>query len=165
MSIGAGSERWSHLVLRICPDAVLRRVCPPVERFDRTLRDLAWDMRRLMLAHQGIGLAAPQAGVELRLFVCEIDERRLAIVNPKITARGRAMDATVEGCLSLPGVNVSVGRQTAVTVSGRDLRGKGVSFTAEGLWARVIQHELDHLNGRLISDYEGDEGVDGDTAA
>jgi peptide deformylase len=141
------------LRLHVVPDPVLRNVCGPVERFDRTLRDLAEDMHAFMLRHHGIGLAAPQVGFELRLFVCALEERRLAVVNPEIVAVGEEREAMVEGCLSLPGIGVDVSRPPRLTVRGFDLRGEALSFEVEGLWARVVQHETDHLNGRLITDH------------
>ena len=150
-----GNERdpAASLALRTLPDPVLRLVCEPVDAFDRPLRELVEEMVQLMLRNQGIGLAAPQAGVTLRLFVGEIDGRRLSVVNPRLQACGAGAEEGVEGCLSLPGVEVPVGRAKAVEVRGRTPEGKALSFVAEGLWARLVQHEVDHLNGRLISDY------------
>jgi peptide deformylase len=150
-----GSERdpAASPALRTQPDPVLRLVCEPVDAFDRSLRELAEEMRQLMLRHRGIGLAAPQAGVTLRLFVAEVDGRRLSIVNPRLQACGAGAEEGVEGCLSLPGVEVPVTRAKAVEVRGRTPEGKALSFIAEGLWARLVQHEVDHLNGRLICDY------------
>jgi len=152
---GYGTERdpAQPLTLRTLPDPVLRLPCEPVEAFDRHLRELVEEMRQLMLRHRGIGLAAPQAGVTLRLFVGEIDGRRLSVVNPRLRACQTASEEGVEGCLSLPGVEVPVTRATAVEVRGRTPAGRALSFVAEGLWARLVQHEVDHLNGRLISDY------------
>jgi peptide deformylase len=146
------------LVLRTVPDPVLRSVCEPVDAFDRALRELAEEMRQLMLRHQGIGLAAPQAGISLRLFVAEIDGRALSIVNPRLLRCGAGSEAAVEGCLSLPGVEVPVSRAPAVEVRGRTPEGKVVTTTVEGLWARVVQHEVDHLNGRLICDHAAPAG-------
>jgi peptide deformylase len=140
------------LTLRTLPDPVLRLVCAPVDAFDRSLCELVAEMRQLMLRHRGIGLAAPQAGVGLRLFVGEIDGRRLAIVNPQLRSYGAPSDLGSEGCLSLPGVEVSVSRARAVELRGRTPDGKAVSLLAEGLWARLVQHEVDHLNGCLICD-------------
>jgi peptide deformylase len=135
------------------PDPVLRSACAPVDSFDRPLRELVEEMCQLMLRHRGIGLAAPQAGVARRLFVAEIDGRRVSIVNPQLFPCGWAEQAGVEGCLSLPGVEIEVTRAAAVQVTGRTPEGTALSLVFEGLWARVVQHEVDHLNGRLICDY------------
>jgi peptide deformylase len=110
-------------------------------------------MRELMLRHRGIGLAAPQAGFALRLFVGEIDGRRLTVANPRLRACGTGSEDGVECCLSLPGVEVPIARAKAIEVRGWTPEGKALSFVAEGLWARVVQHEVDHLNGRLICDH------------
>jgi peptide deformylase len=143
----------ASLVLRTVPDPVLRCVCEPVDAFDRALREVVEEMRQLMLWHQGIGLAAPQAGIALRLFVAEIDGRPLSVANPRLLRCGPGSETAVEGCLSLPGVEVPVSRAQAVKVRGRTPDGRAVTLTVEGLWARVVQHEVDHLNGRLICDH------------
>jgi peptide deformylase len=161
-----GSERdpAASLALRTLPDSVLRLVCEPVDTFDRSLRELVEEMRQLMQRHQGIGLAAPQAGVRQQLFVGEIDGRRLSVVNPRLQACGAGSEEGVEGCLSLPGVEVPVTRAKAVEVRGRTPEGQALSFVAEGLWARLVQHEVvDHLNGRLICDYAPAAAVPGRT--
>jgi peptide deformylase len=143
----------ASLVLRTAPDPVLRSVCEPVDTFDRALCELVEEMRQLMLRHEGVGLAAPQAGIPLRLFVAEIDGRTLSVVNPRLLRCGSGSETAVEGCLSLPGVEVPVSRAEAVEVRGRTPDGKAVALTLEGFWARVVQHEVDHLNGRLICDH------------
>ena len=142
-----------RLVLRTLPDPVLRSVCEPVDAFDRALRELVEEMRQLMLRHQGIGLAGPQAGIASRLFVAEIDGRPLSVVNPRLLRCGAGSETAVEGCLSLPGVEVPLSRTEAVEVRGRTADGSAVSLIVEGFWARVGQHEVDHLNGRLICDH------------
>ena len=146
-------SRIRPLALVLYPDPVLRTVCEPVETFDSTLRDVAEEMLALMQHHQGIGLAAPQVGLRQRLIVAGIDNRRLVLVNPEVLAASVPRDL-IEGCLSLPGVQTNVRRPERIRVTGFDLRGQHRSFGATGLWARVIQHELDHLNGVLILDYD-----------
>jgi peptide deformylase len=146
-------ERQLHrLSLVYYPDLILRKVCVPVERFDSTLRDLVQEMFALMWAHSGIGLAGPQVAVEKQVLVCAIAEQQLCLTNPMLhdTAEPREF---VEGCLSLPGVQVRVRRPERIRVTGYDQHGQRRSFGAAGLWARVNQHELDHLNGVLICDY------------
>ena len=145
-------EVGHRLSLTIYPDSVLRHMCEPVERFDSELRDLVDEMLVLMREHNGIGLAAPQAGIRKRLFVCELEGRALCIVNPKIkNAKGQS--EMVEGCLSLPGFQVRVTRNKKLLVRGYDLKGRRTSLRMTNLWARVAQHEVDHLNGVLICDY------------
>jgi len=108
-------------------------------------------MLALMRVHNGIGLAAPQVGITQRLFVAEIRGRFVCLVNPVIAARC-ASDRMTEGCLSLPGVYVDVERDRQVEVQGYDVYGRRREHCVEGLWARVIQHEIDHLDGVLICD-------------
>ena len=149
----AAADRWHSpkLTLVYYPDPVLRAVCRPVDRFDSTLSDLVQEMFSLMLTHTGIGLAGPQAAVEQRVFVSAIQGRQFCLANPEIQEAGEPGEF-VEGCLSLPDVRISVTRPEHIRVSGYDVRGHKVGFSATGLWARVIQHELDHLNGILILD-------------
>ena len=105
-----------------------------------------------MRENNGIGLAAPQAGIRKRLFVCELEGRALSIVNPEIR-KAKGQSEMAEGCLSLPGVHVSVTRNKKLLVRGYDLNGRRTRLKMSGLWARVAQHEVDHLNGVLICDY------------
>jgi peptide deformylase len=144
--------RGESLNLRIFPDEVLRQACDPVERFDTELRDLIDEMLILMRVRGGIGLAAPQVGITKRLFVCEIENRSISLINPSITAVGGKAEM-IEGCLSLPEVQVNITRSDRLLVIGYDLNGQKQQFFFSGLWARVIQHELDHLDGVLICDY------------
>jgi len=145
-------KELARLSLRVFPDAVLREQCAPVEHFDSTLRDLLDEMLVLMRARKGIGLAGPQVGLRQRLFVAEIEGRSLCLVNPTIQALpGQA--GLCEGCLSLPGVEVEVTRPGSIVATGYDARGQKQQHAVTGLWARVIQHETDHLNGVLIVDH------------
>jgi peptide deformylase len=154
----AGNPSPIHrLSLVLYPDAILRTACEPVDRFDSTLREVAEEMLELMRHHLGIGLAAPQVGLRQRLIVCRIQEHPLVLTNLEVKNAAEPRDF-VEGCLSLPGVQVNVRRPERIRVTGYDLRGRRQSFGATGLWARVIQHELDHLNGVLICDYQPHAG-------
>ena len=141
------------LTLLYYPHPFLRKVCRPVERFDSTLRDVADEMTALMQSRSGIGLAAPQVGLEHRLLVCGLETQFMALANVRVLESAQAGEF-VEGCLSLPGVMVKVRRPERIRVSGYDVHGCRKHLAATGLWARVIQHELDHLNGVLICDYE-----------
>jgi peptide deformylase len=139
------------LSLRFHPDPILRQTCRPVDRFDTWLSDVLEEMLLLMRIHQGIGLAAPQVGITQRLFVAEIDGYPICVVNPAIVARSGS-DRMAEGCLSLPGLHVDIQRDRRVEVQGFDAQGRKRSYHVEGLWARVMQHEVDHLDGVLICD-------------
>jgi peptide deformylase len=145
-------KRLRGLGLVLHPDPMLRTVCPPVSRFDSTLRDLFQEMFDLMLGRGGIGLAGPQVAVGQRLLVGQIGGRSLRLTNPEVRVAGTSGWLT-EGCLSLPDTLVTVLRPERIEVKGYDDRGRRRSFSATGLWARVIQHELDHLNGVLILDH------------
>ena len=134
-------------------DPVLRRKSVPVEGGFAELRPLVQDMFDTMYDEPGIGLAAPQVGVSLRLLVVGDEEGRgvQVLVNPTITAQGGKVTAE-EGCLSLPGVFAQVTRSEWVTLEAQDLEGKAIAITARGLRSRVFQHELDHLDGVLFID-------------
>lgn len=146
-----GRKQLPKLSLVYYPDPVLRAVCHAVDHFDSTLSDLVQEMFSLMFTHAGIGMAGPQVAVEQRVLVCAIQGRQLCLTNPEIREVAQPAEF-VEGCLSLPNVQISVTRPERIQVSGYDKRGHKVRFGATGLWARVIQHELDHLNGVLICD-------------
>jgi peptide deformylase len=109
-------------------------------------------MLELMRAHHGIGLATPQIGLLVRLIVADIGDGPVCLVNPLLTP-APPRDRMTEGCLSLPGVVVEIERPQIVEVRGLDQSGAPVHFEARGLLARVLQHEVDHLEGVLIVDY------------
>jgi peptide deformylase len=134
-------------------DPVLRRRANPVGDVTPEIRRLVADMVDTMYDEVGIGLAAPQVGVSLRLLVVGDEEGRgvQVLVNPTITAQGGKVTAE-EGCLSLPGVFAQVTRSEWVTLEAQDLEGKAIAITARGLRSRVFQHELDHLDGVLFID-------------
>lgn len=146
------------LPIRIYPDPVLRARCREIETFDDRLRKLAADMVETMYEAPGVGLAASQVGVEERLCVVDPtageEEGTLQIlVNPAIAADGGAgQDTDTEGCLSIPGITEKVTRPYRIQVTAQDLDGNPVAFPAEGLHARVICHEVDHLDGVLFTD-------------
>jgi peptide deformylase len=134
------------------PDPLLRAVCKPVDTFDGALRDLADKMLSLMHHHAGIGLSAPQVGRRERLLVCAVQNEAFTLANIEIHDASQPRDF-LEGCLSLPNIHVNVRRPERIRVTGYDVFGQRRSFGAVGLWARVIQHGLDHLNGVLVCDY------------
>jgi peptide deformylase len=135
-------------------DPVLRTKALAVEQFDERLRDEVKRMAILMEDALGIGLAAPQVGISHRVLVYRVDPESpvVALVNPQIDWSSRDEEISEEGCLSLPHVLVDVERPISVRVSARDEQGEDLVVEASGLEARVIQHELDHLDGILILD-------------
>ena len=149
-------ERKSHsksFYLRIYPDSVLREVCEPVQGFDSWLHDVIKEMFLLMQANNGIGLAGPQVGIAQRLFIAQIHHQAICLINPTITSGGGYARIT-EGCLSLPNTLAHIQRNRHIDVQGYDFQGQRQTYQLQDLWARVIQHEIDHLNGILIIDHE-----------
>jgi peptide deformylase len=146
--------------IRQYPDPVLRMQAQQVERFDADLEKLVERMQRLMTDAAGVGLAANQVGVLQRVFVVqpEAEDEPRALVNPTIVERSAEKCTENEGCLSMQGVLIPVERELAVTVEARDEHGEDVRLELEGLPARVVQHELDHLDGVLIIDRTTPEG-------
>ena len=145
--------------IRQYPDPVLRLQANEVGSFDDHLSRLADRMTQLMHDARGVGLAATQIGVLQRLFVFRTDEddEAQAVVNPALTSRSSETDVFDEGCLSLQGVLVPVERSVEVTLEGRDLDGQPLRLELEEQAARVVQHELDHLDGVLILERTDDE--------
>jgi peptide deformylase len=141
-------------VVRKLGDPVLRATALPVERFDEALQREVQRMGELMHDALGVGLAATQLGVLHRLLVYRAypEDQLTALVNPVIEWRSDELEAAEEGCLSLPGVHVEVERPASVRVRALDEHGEELQIDAEGLTARVIQHEVDHLDGVLILD-------------
>ena len=133
-------------------DPVLRMRAEDVEQFDDELRRVTERMRSLMHDADGIGLAATQVGILRRFFVCTIDGEDRVLVNPVITERSDDTEVDGEGCLSLGPVRVPVERADRVRIEARDERGEPVVLELEGFPARVVQHELDHLDGTLMLD-------------
>ena len=136
------------------PHPALKKVCPPVTAFGPELRRLAERMLELMAKGAGVGLAAPQVGLEIRLFVCNLtsdSKDAFACVNPEFTELEGA-EVCAEGCLSLPGVSVNKRRAARVVLEGFDVDGNPLKRAGEGLEARVWQHEADHLDGTLLID-------------
>lgn len=139
-------------------DPVLRAEAEDVTSFDDDLRTLVRDMFETMYHAEGIGLAAPQVGVSKRILVLDLrledqPEVRMALVNPSITWESDDLDKQTEGCLSIPGLEELVARPWAVRVEGFDPNGNAVSVEAEDLFSRVLQHEIDHLEGVLFLDH------------
>lgn len=137
------------------PDPRLKEVAREVAEIDDEVRLLAENMLHTMYLAKGIGLAATQVGEPRRIIVSDVSKDRnnpICIINPKIIARDGERQSE-EGCLSVPGYRDKVKRSERVTVSGIDLSGAGIEIEADGLLAACIQHEIDHLDGRLFVDY------------
>jgi peptide deformylase len=133
-------------------DPVLKTRASPVESFDESLVRLTQDMLATMRDNEGVGLAATQVGRLKRVFVAAIEDDEYVIVNPVLTDISETTETATEGCLSIPGIQVDVERPTAVTISGQDVSGRPLQIEASDLLARVLQHEVDHLDGVLILD-------------
>jgi len=133
-------------------DPVLKSRATPVDRFDDALRDQVARMSAIMRDAIGVGLAAPQVGLSQRLLVYQVGHEApvIAVVNPEIEWTSDAEEPLEEGCLSLPGVHIDVDRPIHVRVRAQDEHGDPQLIEASGLEARVLQHEIDHLNGVLI---------------
>jgi len=142
------------LVIRKYPDAVLRKTCSEIKDITDHEKELFDKMLFTMKRFFGIGLAAPQIGISKKLIVVEVEDRTLKLANPKIELAEGA-GRMEEGCLSVPDLTVEVERPFKVVVVGLNERGKEVRVNAEGLMARVLQHEIDHLRGKLIIDHAG----------
>lgn len=145
---------WSKLEVIYYPDPRLRKACRIVEEFDDALAALAGRMLELMRAEQGVGLAAPQVGQQVRLFVCNVtgdpkDDR--VFVNPELSELSGEIESQ-EGCLSIPDVLVTLRRAKHCRLNAKDIKGRPIELEGEDLVARCWQHEVDHLHGRLIID-------------
>ena len=144
-----------NIRVRHYPDPFLRLQSEEVDEVDDSLLDLIEKMFVAMEDERGIGLAAPQIGVSKRIIVVSIEEKkfnRLALINPVIVHLSSDMEVMEEGCLSVPGVNADVERPVEAVVRGTTKNGRLVEISAQGLLARVLQHEIDHLNGVLFID-------------
>ena len=138
--------------LKIYPDPVLRKISSPVLGINNIVRHLIKKMSKIMYSRKGIGLAAPQVGTLERVIIADIGEGLISMINPEILT-GYGEDYIDEGCLSLPDTVVNVKRKQSVFVRYLDKNEREKESELDGLTARVIQHEVDHLNGVLIIDH------------
>ena len=150
------------LAIHTLGHSALRTPARRISKVDESVRDLARDMLRAMYAANGIGLAAPQVGVHKQLLVIDLDPENaaappLVLINPEIRSFGPGLDTYEEGCLSIPVVYLNVVRPTTVEVGYRDELGRPQRLRTDGLLARCIQHEMDHLSGVLFVDRVTDE--------
>jgi len=135
------------------PQAVLGRPAETVKEIDDDIRRLVDKMTDIMLENRGIGLAAPQVGIGLRLFMIALDgkrESRKVYINPKVTVTSDELEPYDEGCLSVPGVYTKIRRYKKCRVTATNLEGNSFTEEADGLYARALQHESDHLEGMTI---------------
>ncbi|MFH1783823.1 MAG: peptide deformylase [bacterium] len=132
-------------------DPALWKKSKKVAKVDDEIKSLLKDLIKTMYAHNGVGLSAPQVGIHKRVIVVDIGTGLTTLVNPKILSKCGKQSAP-EGCLSVPGVYIEVKRADEITVEGLDKNGMYVQIEASGLFARALQHEIDHLDGILITE-------------
>jgi peptide deformylase len=139
------------LTIRLYGDPILRRKSREVKEMNGDIQKLIDDMAKLMYKNKGLGLAAPQVGILKRVIIADVGEGLVSLVNPKILWR-QGKDIMSEGCLSIPGIDLEIKRSKEVIVEGLNREGEKLQLGAVGLLARVLQHEIDHLDGILIVD-------------
>ncbi len=156
------TQRLMKLDIRKTDDPILRQPTEEVIDFDLELQMLIDNMIETMRVNNGVGLAAPQIGVSQKIFICEFTGDKEAklpefpltvMINPKITHYSKEQRRMVEGCLSFPGLEILIKRPSKITIEGQDRYGKKISIDADGIYARVMQHENDHLNSTLLIDH------------
>jgi peptide deformylase len=140
------------LEIRRFGDPILKTRAAPVTSFDGSLAHLAEEMLATMRDYEGVGLAANQVGRLKRILVAALEAEEFVVVNPVVEEAAETTDRGLEGCLSIPGIQVEVERPTAVTISGQDPSGAPLRLEVSGMLARIFQHEIDHLDGVLILD-------------
>lgn len=134
------------------PNKILLKPSQKAGLIDEKIKKLISDMIETMRAGQGCGLAAPQVGFGLRIAVVDAESKLTILINPEIVKASKESEIMEEGCLSLPDVFAKIKRPSRVEVKSLDIQGKEINFSADGLLARIIQHEVDHLDGKLILD-------------
>jgi peptide deformylase len=140
------------LEIKKYPDPILKSKAEDIKEITREVQDLARQMVVTMVDNDGIGLAGPQVGAQKRIIVVMTEKGPEVFVNPKIVARGSGTELMEEGCLSVPGLFLKIKRSKSVEVEALSLNGEKIRIKAEGLLARIFQHEIDHLNGILFTD-------------
>ncbi|HQL11675.1 MAG TPA: peptide deformylase [bacterium] len=135
-------------------DDVLRQKSSPVDKIDRDIKELIKNMNQTMIANDGIGIAAPQVNVLKRIILVRPNNKTYILINPDIKFKSKETAIDYEGCLSVPEKDVKVRRSKNIIVEFTDIDGERYNMEAKNLLARIIQHEVDHLDGKLIIDYE-----------
>ena len=146
----------SDLKILIFPDPKLRKVAKKIDKFDKSLEILAQDMLQTMYEAEGIGLAATQIDVHVRLVVMDLSEERndpRVFVNPEYTILDKSLFTYEEGCLSIPGFNEEISRPSKILLKWQDLQGNFHEDQPDGIFTVCAQHEIDHLDGKLFVDY------------
>ena len=146
----------SDLKILIFPDPKLRKVAKKIDKFDKSLEILAQDMLHTMYEAKGIGLAATQIDVHIRLVVMDLSEERndpRVFVNPEYTILDKSLFTYEEGCLSIPGFNEEISRPSKILLKWQDLQGNFHEEKPDGIFTVCAQHEIDHLDGKLFVDY------------
>ena len=146
----------SDLKILIFPDPKLRKVAKKIDKFDKSLEILAQDMLQTMYEAEGIGLAATQIDVHVRLVVMDLSEDRndpRVFVNPEYTILDKSLFTYEEGCLSIPGFNEEISRPSKILLKWQDLQGNFHEDKPDGIFTVCAQHEIDHLDGKLFVDY------------
>ncbi len=139
--------------IRTYGDFVLRQVADPVKAINKAIKNISEKMVEAMLRANGVGIAAPQIGVAKRIIVFDLDGKLYILINPEIIETSEEEEENLEGCLSIPGVDAPVVRKLRAQVRGITLDEKEIEVEGEGLMARALQHEVDHLDGILFIDY------------
>lgn len=140
------------LEIRKYPNPILKKKSQEVKEITAEIKELILNMEETLRQVQGVGLAAPQAGVLKKVIVVSFPEGFKAFINPEITEKSRETEVGEEGCLCLPEVYLKIKRAKKVEITAQDLQGRKIEIRAEGTIARIFQHEIDHLNGILIVD-------------
>ncbi len=133
------------------PNPILKKKAKAIKKIDPKIKKLIADMEETMRAAPGVGLAAPQVGESVRLFVADVGEGLIVFINPKIVKK-KGEQTLMEGCLCLPGIEAPVKRASYAKVKGLNAKGEKQEIEAEGLLAQVFQHEIDHLDGKVFID-------------
>jgi len=142
-----------NLKIKTYGESILKEKCQEIKKIDKETKNLAKEMLKVMRQENGVGLAAPQIGRDKRIIVVSLDENVFSLINPKITKKSKKSLSEYEGCLSLPNLSLKIKRAKEIELEGYLLeRERAVRIKAEGLLARVFQHEIDHLDGILMID-------------
>ena len=143
------------LEIKKYPDPILRKKAQPVGKITNEIKKIKEDMVETMIKDEGMGLAAPQVGQLKRIIIIQTEKEPLELVNPKVLKQSKETEIAKEGCLSFPGLWLEIKRAKEVEVRARDKAGREVQISAQGLQARILQHEIDHLDGILFIDKLG----------
>ena len=150
---GGPAKCMAILEIKKFKDPILKKRSKKIRRVNDKIKKIIVDMAQTMERGQGVGLAAPQVGILKRIIVVKADlqgQRILALINPKIVKKGREKEKHEEGCLSFPGIFLEIKRAKEIRIKAIDINGEKVNLKAKGILARVLQHEIDHLNGILF---------------